>query len=85
MLSVLKGKIQTGLRNKKILLTSLDSPFLDSQYVFPYLGILYLLSVAADIGMRVRYINTRQELIDKNTLAEYKIKNYWKSNPKDNH
>ncbi len=71
MLSVLKGKIQTGLRNKKILLTSLDSPFLDSQYVFPYLGILYLLSVAADIGMRVRYINTRQELIGKNTLAEF--------------
>lgn len=63
-------KIHNGFKNKKVLLTSLDSPFLDSQYVFPYLGILYLAAVAADVGMRVRYINTRQEYFNKNILSE---------------
>lgn len=48
-------KINTdNLLNKKILLATLDSPFLDDQYVFPYLGVLYLMSVGiraeADVG-----------------------------------
>ena len=48
-------KIGSGLRNKKILLTTLDSSFLDDQYVFPYLGILYLMSVAVRAGVKVHY------------------------------
>jgi len=49
-------KINTdNLLNKKILLVTLDSPFLDDQYVFPYLGILYLMSVAKRVGAQVKY------------------------------
>ena len=43
------------LENKTILLTTLDSPFLDDQYVFPYLGILYLMSVGVRAGAKVYY------------------------------
>lgn len=37
----------------KILLTTLDSSFLDNQYVFPYLGVLYLMSIAHKVGADV--------------------------------
>ena len=33
------------LKDKKILLITLDSSFMDDSYVFPYLGVLYLMSV----------------------------------------
>lgn len=49
-------KINTdNLLNKKILLVTLESPFLDDQYVFPYLGILYLMSVAKSVGADVSF------------------------------
>lgn len=50
-------------RPNKILLLTLDSPFLDNKNVFPYLGILYLLSVAKNEGLRVKYL-------DKSDLEE---------------
>jgi len=37
------------------LLATLDSPFLDDQYVFPYLGIQYLVAVANRIGADVGF------------------------------
>lgn len=43
------------LKGKKILLTTLDSSFMDDSYVFPYLGILYLMSVARRVGADVSY------------------------------
>lgn len=49
-------KINTdNLLNKKILLTTLGSSFLDDQYVFPYLGILYLMSVGIRAGANINY------------------------------
>lgn len=50
-------KLGHGLKDKKTLLVTLDSPFLDSPHVFPYLGILYLLAVAREAGMTVRYLH----------------------------
>ncbi len=47
------NKIGTGLKDKRILLITLDSPFLDDQRVFPSLGILYLAAVSAKIGWPV--------------------------------
>ena len=66
-------KIGTGLKYKKMLLTTLDSPFLDNQYVFPYLGILYLVSIATKIGMRAKYINNEENKLTQETLAEFDI------------
>lgn len=53
--STITDKIGTGLRGKRILLTTLDSPFLDDEYVFPYLGILYLMSTAIRAKADVYY------------------------------
>ena len=69
--SVLKDKIGAGFKNKKILLTTLDSAFLDNQYVFPYLGVLYLASVAAEIGMKVRFIDRKENQLTPKTLSEF--------------
>ena len=44
-----------NLSGRRILLATLDSPFLDDQYVFPYLGILYLMSVGIKAGAVIRY------------------------------
>ncbi len=53
------------LKGKKILLCTLDSPFLDDQFVFPYLGTLYLMAVAKRIGADVRFTdNLSAEEID---------------------
>lgn len=52
----LSDRLPGGLQNKKTLLLTLDSPFLDSAYVFPYLGILYLLAVARSNGLPVTYL-----------------------------
>ncbi len=43
------------LKGKRILLATLDSPFLDDQFVFPYLGTLYLMAVAKRVGADVTY------------------------------
>jgi len=43
--------------DKKILITALDSPFLDNQYVFPYLGITYLAAVGQKLGLYPVYLN----------------------------
>jgi len=40
----------------KVLISTMDSPFLDSDRVFPYLGVLYLLSMAKSLGLKVKYI-----------------------------
>lgn len=66
-------KFKDGFLNKKSLLVTLDSPFLDNQFVFPYLGILYLVSVARARGLRTRYVNTRTERITPEMLAFYDI------------
>lgn len=44
-----------NLSGKRILLVTLDSSFLDDQFVFPNLGILYLVSAAASAGVPVDY------------------------------
>ncbi|MCP3676728.1 MAG: B12-binding domain-containing radical SAM protein [Deltaproteobacteria bacterium] len=49
-------------RKGKILISTMGSPFLDSEKVFPYLGILYLLSVAKSLGFRVKYIEKPMEI-----------------------
>jgi radical SAM superfamily enzyme YgiQ (UPF0313 family) len=43
------------LKDKKVLLATLDSSFMDDSYVFPYLGVLYLMSVAKRAGADVSY------------------------------
>ena len=43
----------------KILLVVPNSSFLDSDRVFPHLGILHLLSVAENLGFSVHYINKK--------------------------
>lgn len=43
------------LKDKKILLITLDSSFMDDSYVFPYLGVLYLVAVANRVGADVSY------------------------------
>ncbi len=52
-------KINTNntLKGKRTLLATLDSPFLDDQYVFPYLGVLYLVAVGQRVGADVCYTN----------------------------
>lgn len=37
------------------MLATLDSPFLDDEYVYPYLGVLYLMSVANRFSTEVNY------------------------------
>ena len=56
------GREKHQYKQKKILLIALDSPFLDNEYVFPYLGILYLVSVAAKNGMRPKFVDKRSEV-----------------------
>jgi len=53
--ALLEHHLGNGLKAKKTLLVTLDSPFLDSAHVFPYLGILYLLSVAQSAGLPIYY------------------------------
>ena len=71
-LALIKTIIGNGLKNRKILLVTLDSPFLDSQFVFPYLGVLYLLAVADGMGLRIRYFDHRhpsdQDAIDSHDV-----------------
>ncbi len=62
-----------GFKNKKILISTMDSPFLDNQYVFPYLGILYLVSVAIKNGMRTKYIDLNFKAIDSEIIENYDI------------
>lgn len=69
----LKQIINTGFRDKKILLTTLCSPFLDSQYVFPYLGILYLLAVARKNGMRIKYFKAEGAGLSKDDFCDHDI------------
>ena len=45
-----------GYLDKNILLTALDSPFLDSARVFPYLGVLYLAAVGQQLGLNPVYL-----------------------------
>ncbi len=59
----LSDRLGGGLSDKKTLLLTLDSPFLDSAYVFPYLGILYLISVADRCGLPVTYLDDQEDLI----------------------
>ena len=59
---LLSERLTGGLRDKKTLLLTLDSPFLDSANVFPYLGILYLLSVARSCGLPVTYLDDNESL-----------------------
>jgi len=51
--------------NKRVLLLTLDSPFLDNSLVFPYLGILYLIAVAKKAGFKIHNINKSNETITK--------------------
>jgi len=51
--------------NKRVLLLTLDSPFLDNSLVFPYLGILYLIAVARRAGFKIHYINKSDKAITK--------------------
>ncbi|MCK5803800.1 MAG: B12-binding domain-containing radical SAM protein [Lentisphaeria bacterium] len=46
----------TGIRDKRILLMTLSSPFLDTERVFPYLGVLYLLAVAKSAHIPVYFL-----------------------------
>ena len=71
MNDILKQKIEAGFRDKKVLLTTLRSPFLDSQYVFPYLGILYLLAVAEKTGMRIKYVKAEGARISEQDFRDY--------------
>lgn len=71
MKDVLKKKIEAGFMDKKVLLTTLRSPFLDSQYVFPYLGVLYLLAVAEKIGMRIKYIKAESAKISERDFRDH--------------
>jgi len=71
-LDLIKARIGNGLKNRKILLVTLDSPFLDSQFVFPYLGVLYLLAVADNQGLKIKYFDPQHPLdqddIDNNDV-----------------
>jgi anaerobic magnesium-protoporphyrin IX monomethyl ester cyclase len=51
----MKINTDNSLKDKKVLLITLDSPFLDDQFVFPYLGILYLIGVADKLGADVLF------------------------------
>jgi len=65
-------KIDTNnLLNKKILLTTLESPFLDDQYVFPYLGVLYLMSIAHKVGADVTFTDKLSlfDVVDYDVVA----------------
>ncbi len=73
MKDVLKQKINVGFRDKKVLLTTLRSPFLDSQYVFPYLGILYLLAVAEKIGMRIKYLKPETANLSERDFRDHDL------------
>lgn len=49
--------LKNGFINKKVLLATMDSPFLDNNLVFPYLGILHLAAIADNLGINVNYVN----------------------------
>ena len=48
---------------KRILLIVPNSSFLDSDRVFPHIGILHLLSVAENLGLRIQYINKKYKVV----------------------
>lgn len=73
LLTHLEEKVKNGYRDKKILLTTLDSLFLDNQHVFPYLGVLYLVSVAKQIGMRPKFIDQNRNRFTPKMLKEFDI------------
>ncbi|MFQ5329561.1 MAG: B12-binding domain-containing radical SAM protein [Thermodesulfobacteriota bacterium] len=62
MKGVLERAAGIAQRKGKILISTMGSPFLDSDKVFPYLGILYLLSVAKSLGFKVKYIQRPSEI-----------------------
>lgn len=70
---IIKEKICPGWKNKKIILTTLGSPFMDNQYVFPSLGILYLVSVAKSVGMKVKFIDSKTQVVGKSLISDYDI------------
>jgi len=56
---------------KRLLLVTLGSPFLNNQLVFPYLGPLYMLSTAKELGARVGIIfskESKKENINKDIV-----------------
>jgi len=53
----------------KILLITLDSSFMDDQYVFPYMGVLYLTAIARKVGADVTYTDD----ISNVDVAEYDV------------
>jgi len=57
--------LKKGFTNKRVLLLTMDSPFLDNSLVFPYLGILYLIAVARRAGFKIQYINKSDKAITK--------------------
>ena len=57
--------LKNGFTNKRVLLLTLDSLFLDNSLVFPYLGILYLIAVAKKAGFKIHYINKSDKVITK--------------------
>jgi anaerobic magnesium-protoporphyrin IX monomethyl ester cyclase len=71
--SVFKDKIGYGLKNRKVLLTTLDSPFLDNAYVFPYLGILYLVSTAVKLGMRAKYVDKETKPLTSESISGFDV------------
>ena len=54
--------------NKRVLLLTLDSPFLDNSLVFPYLGILYLIASARRAGFEIHYINKSSKAVTKESF-----------------
>jgi hypothetical protein len=63
------NKIGTGLKDKRILLVTPDSPFLDDQRVFPGLGVLYLAAVAIRAGVNIYYTDDVSEI----AIADYDV------------
>jgi len=49
--------LKEGFMDKRVLVLTLDSLFLDNSLVFPYLGILYLIAVAKRAGFNIYYTN----------------------------
>jgi radical SAM superfamily enzyme YgiQ (UPF0313 family) len=70
---LIKNKIGNGWRHKRVLLTTLGSPFMDNQFVFPSLGILYLVSVAEKIGMRPKFVDTGTKNITDELIKKFDI------------
>ena len=62
--------LKQGCLKKRILLIALGSPFLDSGFVFPYLGILYLAAVGKSLGFNVKYLDKSDFNIVNEILKE---------------